>query len=250
MKATLTVRGLTVELGGRRVIDAVDLAVFPGEVAAMLGPNGAGKTTILRSILGVIAYRGEILVDGLRATRRDRGTLGYVPQRHDFAWDYPISVEDCVLSGRMSATGWWRSAKVADHKAVSEALGRVDLSGLAQRPIGQLSGGQRQRVLVARALAVSPKVLLLDEPFTGLDLPTQDLLTQLFATLAADGEALLMTTHDLVGAMHSSDRVHLLNERIIASGTPAELHDPQLWSRAFGVGLNSPALAGLRGVLC
>ena len=173
------------------------------------------------------------------------GEVGYVPQRHEFAWDFPISVHDVVLLGRIKKIGWLRSAKLVDYQATAKALERVGMSHLAKRTAGELSGGQRQRVLVARALALEPKLLLLDEPFTGLDVPTQELLLDLFKDLAADGHGVLMTTHDLVGAMFTCDKVCLLKGKVVACGSPAEVSDPALWMRTFGVKENSPLLKSL-----
>jgi manganese/iron transport system ATP-binding protein len=211
-------------------------------------PNGAGKTTLLRSVLGLVKrHRGTIEAEGLPVARmRDR--IGYVPQRHDFAWDFPISVRDAALSGRVRRIGRLRRPGVTDYRAVDEALERVDMTGLRDRPIGQLSGGLRQRVLVARALALDPGILLLDEPFTGLDVPTQELLTDLFGELSREGHAVLMTTHDLAGAMHSCTRLCLINRTVIASGTPDGMRDAAVWQRTFGFRDGSPLLAGL-GVL-
>lgn len=144
------------------------------------------------------------------------------------------------LTGRL---GLLRRPRAADWEAVADALGRVRMSALGQRPIGPLSGGQRQRVLVARALVLQPSLLLLDEPFTGLDMPTQELLSALFVDLAREGRAVLMTTHDLLGALESCDRVALLKRSIVATGTPAELSArPKLWKDTFGVGEGSALL--------
>jgi manganese/iron transport system ATP-binding protein len=223
----LQVEGVAVDLAGRQVLHDVDLEVRAGEVVGLIGPNGAGKTTLLRAVLELIPLReGRILLDG---------AIGYVPQRHEFAWDFPISVEKAVMTGRTRRIGWLRRPGRTDREAVDEALHRVDLAHLRTRPVGELSGGQRQRVLVGRALALRPSLLLLDEPFTGLDVPTQELLTGLFVELAGEGKALLMTTHDLPAAARLSTRLCLLNQTVIATGTPDELHDPDVWLRAFGV---------------
>ncbi|WP_083649011.1 anchored repeat-type ABC transporter ATP-binding subunit [Cellulosimicrobium sp. CUA-896] len=242
----LSVRDVSVELGGRLVLHDADLDVDAGELVGLIGPNGAGKTTLLRSVLGLVRRRaGQVLVDGASGSAGTRA-VGYVPQRHEFAWDFPVSVEDAVLSGRVRGIGWLRRPGVADYRAARESIDRVRMTHLRKRPVGELSGGQRQRVLVARALALGPRVLLLDEPFTGLDVPTQELLTDLFAELAReDGKAVLMTTHDLVAAMHTCTRICLLNRTVVATGTPAELRDPEVWMRAFGIATGSPLLAAL-----
>lgn len=241
--AGLEVRGLDVDLGGRPVLHGVDLTVRPGELVGLIGPNGAGKTTLLRSVLGLTPRRGgQVAVEG-RAVRPRRGDIGYVPQRHEFAWDFPVSVEQAVLTGRVGS--WWpgRRPRVADWRAVDRALGLVDMTGLRRRQVGQLSGGQRQRVLVARALALDPGVLLLDEPFTGLDLPTQESLLSMLGAIVADGRAVLMTTHDIASALFTCSRVVLLNRTVVAAGSADELRvRPDAWVETFGVAADSPFL--------
>ncbi|WP_406143356.1 anchored repeat-type ABC transporter ATP-binding subunit [Streptomyces sp. NBC_01012] len=241
----LRVRSLDVELGGRIALDQVELTVRTGELVGLIGPNGAGKTTLLRAVLGLLTPRsGTVLLDG-RPADRARGEVGYVPQRHEFAWDFPLSVEKAVLTGRVHRIGWLRRVGPADRDAVSEALERVAMTHLRHRPIGELSGGQRQRVLVARALALKPTLLLLDEPFTGLDVPTQELLTSLFERLREEGKALLMTTHDLAAAADMADRLCLLNRTVIADGPPDTLRDSSVWLRAFGVAGSDQLLTSL-----
>ena len=234
--AGLTVKGLTVTLGGTRVLEDVDLAIGPGETVGLIGPNGAGKTTLLRAVLGLV--------------KRDAGTVradgkpGYVPQKHEFTWDFPITIAGAVLNAR-TATRWPRPQSRTDRQAADAAIERVGLTGLAQRPVGELSGGQRQRVLVARALAQQPSLLLLDEPFTGVDVPTQELLVELLAQLATEGTAILMTTHDLAQAQVACSRICLLNRTVIADGPPGSLADPDLWLRAFGVATSAQLLTVL-----
>lgn len=245
----LEVSGLSVDLGGRRVLSDVCLTVDRGELMSLIGPNGAGKTTLLRTALGLIpAARGTVLVDGEAPSSRHR-RVGYVPQRHDFAWDFPLNVAGVVMTGLTGALGLLRRPRQVHWEAVGDALERVQLRDLAQRPVGQLSGGQRQRVLVARALALRPTVLLLDEPFTGLDLPTQELLSGLFRELALEGRAVLMTTHDLFSALSTSDRLTLLNRTVVASGSASELTgEPDLWTQTFGVGADSPLVRMVQAV--
>jgi manganese/iron transport system ATP-binding protein len=229
------VEGVAVELGGRRVLYDVDLRVAGGELVGLIGPNGAGKTTLLRAVLGAVPIRaGRVELLGT-VPERGRGTVGYVPQRHEFAWDFPVSVRRAVMSGRARRIGWARRPGRDDHAAVDDALERVDLTGLADRPLGELSGGQRQRVLVARALALQPRLLLLDEPFAGLDVSTQTLLTRLLGELRDEGRGLVVTTHDVPHAAALCTRMCLLNRTVVADAPPPDLRDPDVWSRALGV---------------
>ncbi|MFE7513458.1 anchored repeat-type ABC transporter ATP-binding subunit [Streptomyces sp. NPDC057540] len=223
----LRVRSVSVALGGRTAVEDASLTVSGGELVGLLGPNGAGKTTLLRAVLGLLPPSAGSV--------EARGPVGYVPQRHEFAWDFPIDVAGAVLSGRTRTVGPLRRPGRHDRAAADEALERAGLTALRRRPIGELSGGQRQRVLVARALAVEPRLLLLDEPFTGVDVPTQDLLNELFGRLAAEGRGLLMTTHDLAAAGRTCTRVLLLNRSIVAGGGPELLADAGQMLRAFGL---------------
>lgn len=245
--SALAVEDLSVELGGRLVLTGVNLTVEKGELVGLVGPNGAGKTTLLRTLMGLLRPRGgRVLVGDAPVRRPGRAELGYVPQRHEFAWDFPVSVENVVMTGRTGRLGLFRRPGVADWEAVAEALDLVRMTDLRTRPVGQLSGGQRQRVLVARALALRPAVLLLDEPFTGLDMPTQELLSDLVLSLAREARAVLMTTHDLPAALHTCDRLALLNRTIVAAGTPDQLHDEQVWMDTFGIRADNPLLKILK----
>ena len=230
----LELTGVGARLVGRSVLSNVDLTVAAGEVVGLIGPNGAGKTTLLRVVLGLVdRHAGTVTVAGDPAERA-RGSVGYVPQRHEFAWDFPVTVEYAVRTGLTHRAGWLGRAR-AEHTAVARAtLERVGMAGLRHRPVGELSGGQRQRVLVARALVLQPALMLLDEPFTGLDQPTQTLLADLIRRLADDGTAVLVTTHDHAIARRLCDRICLLNRTVVADARPGELRDPAVWLRAFG----------------
>ncbi|GIE31909.1 anchored repeat-type ABC transporter ATP-binding subunit [Actinoplanes italicus] len=235
MTAALEMTGVCADLGGRPVLRDIDLRVEAGEFAALLGPNGAGKTTLMRAALGLVPLRaGTVTTTG----------AGYVPQRHEFTWDFPASVEEAVLSGLVRRIGLFRRPRVEHWRAAWDALDRVHLADLRKRPVGELSGGQRQRVLVARALVLSPPVLLLDEPFTGLDMPAQETLTDLFRGIATE-RAVLMATHDLAAAAYTCDRLVLLNRTVIADGRPGALDDPAIWMKTFDVGPGSHLLKAL-----
>ncbi|OKL50450.1 anchored repeat-type ABC transporter ATP-binding subunit [Boudabousia marimammalium] len=241
----LEIRGLNVSLSGRRILRDVDLTCEKGELLGLLGPNGAGKTTMLRTMMGlVMPTAGSIKVQGMTG-KKAADLIGYVPQRQDIAWEFPVTVAQLVMTGRGRRIGWLRSAKTEDWQAVFSALEQVQMRAYADRPIAELSGGQRQRILIARALVNSPALLVLDEPFTGLDMPTQELLSALFRQLTEGGTSLLMTTHDLTHAMVICDRVALLNRAIVAEGAPSALRDPQVWMDTFRVSAASPLLKQL-----
>lgn len=238
----LSVRDIDVDLGGRPVLRGINLEVRQGELVGLIGPNGAGKTTLLRTILHLTPKRrGSVSLHGHAARRK----IGYVPQRHEFAWDFPLTVREAVLSNITASLGLFRRPRIEHQRAVERALARTDMKHLADRPVGELSGGQRQRVLVARALALQPAILLLDEPMTGLDMPTQEMLTGLFRSLADEGHAVIMTTHDLISARAVMDRLVLIRGEIIASGTPSELDCAQAWVETFQVGIDNPLLTVL-----
>ncbi len=230
----LQVAGLGVALGGREVLRDVSLTLAAGRVHGLLGPNGAGKTTLFRAVMGLVrTSAGEI---------RTPGGVGYVPQRHDVVWDFPVTAQEVVMTGLTRDVGFLRLPGRRHVQAVADALDRVRMRDLRTRPIAEMSGGQRQRVMIARALARRPRLLLLDEPFTGLDMPTQELLTGLFEELADEGTTLLMSTHDLTHALVACDELTLLNRTVIASGTPSGLDDPEAWMRTFEVSAGSPLL--------
>ncbi|MDO4913430.1 MAG: anchored repeat-type ABC transporter ATP-binding subunit [Bifidobacteriaceae bacterium] len=238
----LEVRDVTINLCKRTVLHDVSFTIAPGSFVGLVGPNGAGKTTLMRAILRLITRcSGTISISGI-SNKKGIRHLGYVPQRHEFAWDFPINVHDTVLSGLTSQIGLFHRTTVEHYKAVLEALELVKLADLSQRPIAELSGGQRQRVLVARALVTNPDILLLDEPFTGLDMPSQEILLELFQYLASNNKALLMSTHDLHSAMNTCSSLILLNQTVIAQGKPQELSDPKLWMNTFNISQNSPLL--------
>ena len=218
----LQAQGLGVSLGGRSVLADVDFAVYPGELVGLFGPNGAGKTTFLRTLLGLISpAAGQ--VRGPLDARRAASRVAYVPQKHNIDWDFPIDIRSFTLHGRAPLRRWTQRYTAADQDATARALTRVGLAQLATRPIAELSGGQRQRALIARALVCQPDVLLLDEPFTGVDATTQDVLLAVLAGQRRDGVAVIMTTHDLPQMVEHCTRAVLINGRIFADGDPIEV---------------------------
>lgn len=223
---TLLARELAFDYRQRPVLHGVNLHLRPGEVVALFGANGAGKSTLLRLLLGLEKpAAGAILLDEqplqMRRRRDIAQRLAYVPQAH--VAPFPYRVDEVVLLGRLAANGLFAAPQTVDRKIADAALARLGIAHLAARPYSELSGGERQLVLIARALSQEARLLILDEPATGLDYGHQMRLLRILRSLAADGYGVLMSTHHPEHALIAADRVLLLHQgRIAASGPPAE----------------------------
>lgn len=231
--AVLTFEDAAFTYPGGDGVSGLDFAIAPGEAVALIGPNGAGKSTLLRGVLGLVPLtRGRMALgrrsaDGAGgrtssgadgASHADRGMVGFLPQTMEFDVDFPISLEQVVMQGRYRRLGLLRWPGRADRAAVRHALETVGLTEFASKRFGSLSGGQRQRGLLARALAADPSLLLLDEPFNGLDQPNRDALVTTLRRLKGEGVAVLVSTHDLELAREVCDLVLLVNGRQTAFG--------------------------------
>jgi manganese transport system ATP-binding protein len=219
----ITVTGLWAGYGDGPVLQGLDLQLAAGSICALVGSNGAGKSTLFRCLMGFLApSRGTLRIDGLplaEAQRRQR--VAYVPQSEEVDWQFPIQVRDVVMMGRYGHMNLLRWPAASDRAAVEAALERLELLPLARRQIGALSGGQRKRTFLARALAQQAGVLLLDEPFSGVDARTEALIRGQLLDLRDAGGSVLIASHDLAGIPGFCDRVLLLQGRIIADGPPA-----------------------------
>ena len=220
--------------GRVRVVEEVDGVVRPGESVALIGPNGAGKSTLLRAVLGLVAVvGGRIEVLG-RTPARARRDVAYIPQADTLDAEFPVTAGQVVLMGRYREVGWLRRPGARDRGIAAEALDAVGLADRAGDRFGTLSGGQRQRVLLARAIAQRPRLLLLDEPFNGVDAVSQDALLAALAKLRADGAAVVVSTHDLALAHLACDEVCLLNRHQVAFGPTEDILTPELLRAAYG----------------
>ncbi|MEM0906426.1 MAG: metal ABC transporter ATP-binding protein [Pseudomonadota bacterium] len=232
--AALTIRALTVSYGEAPVVFSVD-ATFPaGSMTAVIGPNGAGKSTLLKAALGIVPkLSGTVTIHG-RPVEEARALVAYVPQRASVDWDFPTRAIDVVLMGRYRTTGLFRKIGKSERAIALDALARVGMSAFADRQIGQLSGGQQQRIFLARALAQDTPVLVLDEPFAGVDAATECTIFDVLAGLSAEGRTVVVVHHDLATVPERFDRVLMLNVRKIAEGPISETFTPANVRATYG----------------
>ncbi|MGO1318187.1 MAG: metal ABC transporter ATP-binding protein [Cellulomonadaceae bacterium] len=237
MTAAIEARDVHVHYGEVVALDGASMTVEAGRVCGLIGMNGSGKSSLMKAIIGMVRPdSGSVRIDGHDpATARRRGLLGYVPQNEDVDWDFPVSVRDVVMMGRYGRQGPTRRVRAADVAAVDAALERVELTDLADRQIGQLSGGQRKRAFVGRGIAQGATVLLLDEPFAGVDKRSEATITRLLRELAAAGATVLVSTHDLSALPRLCDEAVLLMRHVLVHGDPHEVISPENLALAFGV---------------
>lgn len=219
---------------GRPALDDVTFDIPHGARVAVVGPNGAGKSTLFKALVGLLPLRsGRILVHG-QSLGRHQDCVAYIPQREDVDWRFPVSVLDVVMMGRYGHFGWFGRPTDADKQAVQRGMRQLGIEALANRPIGELSGGQQQRAFLARAVAQEPHILLMDEPFTGIDAATQEATLQLLDDLRETQVTVLVSTHDLNLAAERFDRIILLNHHLVAYGTRSEVFTAEHIGAAFG----------------
>ncbi|SEO45536.1 manganese/iron transport system ATP-binding protein [Salinihabitans flavidus] len=217
-----------------------------GTVTALVGVNGSGKSTLFKAIMGFLpTAKGDIRLLGRSVKQALRENLvAYVPQAEEVDWSFPVLVEDVVMMGRYGHMGFLRRPRAADHAAVEDALGRVSMLEHRHRQIGELSGGQRKRVFLARALAQDGQVILLDEPFTGVDVKTEEQIVALLRELRAEGRVMLVSTHNLGSVPEFCDRTVLLKGTVLAFGRTETTFTRENLVRAFGGVLRHFTLGG------
>lgn len=229
----IEVENLTVSFGPRPALLNVSVRVEQGLLVGIIGPNGAGKSTLVKSILGFIKPDlGSIRLLG-KPIDQTRGQLAYVPQRGAVDWDYPITVYEVAMMGRYPNIQWWRDPGRADREIVDNALEMVRMSDFRNRQIGRLSGGQQQRVFMARALAQGSEILLLDEPFAGVDAATETAILDVLERAKATGRTLVVVHHDLATASEYFDKLMLIKQRLYAYGTPRQVLNQDLLSEVY-----------------
>lgn len=231
---------------GVRALQGVSARLPAGGITALLGANGSGKSTLFACLLGLQPVEtGRVQILGTTPSRaRRKNLISYVPQQDGIDPHFPITVEQVVLMGRYRHMGFTRRARSADRDATDRALERVGLTDLRKRSIGELSGGQRRRALLARAIAQGAPLMLLDEPFAGVDRGSEQVISTQLRELRDAGTSMLISTHHLEGVPELADHVVLLHRSVLASGTPAQVLTDEHLARAFGAALAPGHLPG------
>ncbi len=233
----IAVEDVTVHYGEVLALDKASLTLDHSRICGLVGMNGSGKSTLFKVIMGMVKPdSGRVLINGEPPVkmRKDAG-IGYVPQSEDVDWAFPLSVRDVVMMGRYGHLGFTRRPRKADRDAVEHALERVELSEYADRQIGQLSGGQKKRAFVARGIAQGATMMLLDEPFAGVDKRSEATITRLLRELADNGATILISTHDLHALPQLCDEAVLLMRKVLMHGSPDTVLQPENLAMAFGL---------------
>lgn len=232
-KAILEVTGLTARYNDKPALENVSFCLEVGERVAVVGPNGAGKSTLFKIVAGVFkASKGEVNIYGSQP--EEHICISYVPQRSQVDWTFPVTVADVVMMGRIGKIGLLRWPNKLDWEKVGESLELVGMENLSKRQIGELSGGQQQRVFIAQALAQEADLILMDEPMSGLDTPSQETIFEILDELQVRMVTVMLATHDLNLADEEFDRVMLLNHRLIGFGSAKEVFTQDKLVEAYG----------------
>jgi manganese/zinc/iron transport system ATP- binding protein len=230
----LAVDDLEVGHGSTFVLRGISFAAAPGDVVGLIGPNGSGKSTLLRGIAGMLPARAGSITLGGAPIARLRARVAFVPQREDVNWDFPVTARDVVLMGRYRQAGWLRRPGRDDIERATAALSRLGLAEIGGRHISAFSGGQQQRIFLARAIVQDPLVVLLDEPFTGVDAENREVLHETVRSFAREGRIVLMATHDLDEVSTLCSHVCALSGRLVAFGPTATTFTPAVLRQTFG----------------
>jgi manganese/iron transport system ATP-binding protein len=211
----------------------VNCTIKPGRITGIFGPNGAGKSTLMKALLGLVPMSiGQVLYKN-QPLMQQLEKVAYVPQRSQIDWNYPATVWDVVMMGRVKKTGWLRSFSTVSRQIAKQALERVGIGELKNRPIGELSGGQQQRVFLARALTQEAEIFCFDEPFVGIDQKTQTIIFEVFQELAKNNKIVLVVNHDLGESITHFDDLILLNCELIATGSRQQVLTEENLYRAY-----------------
>lgn len=243
----LDVKNITVTYkNGHTAIHDTSFSLPQGTITALVGVNGSGKSTLFKSIMGFVSLAsGSVEILGMPVKKALKSNqVAYVPQSEEIDWNFPVLVKDVVMMGRYGHMNIFRHAKQKDHQMVEMALSRVGMESFRERQIGELSGGQKKRVFLARALAQESQIVLLDEPFTGVDVKTEEQIMALLREMRSEGKVILVSTHNLGSVPEFCDRAVLINRTILASGTTKSVFTQENLQLAFGGVLRRFVLTG------
>ncbi|MEP6872723.1 MAG: metal ABC transporter ATP-binding protein [Anaerolineaceae bacterium] len=232
--AALHLRDIEVSYGSSVALRGVNADIAPGMIAGVIGPNGSGKSTLLKAIAGVLPVSLGTIRLGDTDIRQHAARVAFVPQREEVNWDFPVSARDVVLMGRYRTKGWLRRTGAADRRMADAALERLGLQGMGERHISQFSGGQQQRIFLARAMVQEPLLVLLDEPFSGVDVTNRAIFHETIRELASRGIIVMIATHELAEVQQTTDLVLCLNRQMIAFGPTATTYTPVNLRATFG----------------
>jgi ABC-type Mn2+/Zn2+ transport system ATPase subunit len=230
----LEVNNACIGYGNKTILNDLSFQIPHGASVAVVGPNGAGKSTLFKALVGLLPLQsGQILIHG-EPIGSHKDCVAYIPQREEVDWKFPVTVEDVVMMGRYGQRSWLSRPSKHDKQVVKNSLEQMGIANLSKQSIGQLSGGQQQRVFLARAISQEPHILLMDEPFTGVDITTQETTLNLLDNLRKQNVTMMISTHDLNLAASRFDLVMLLNHRLIAFGTPNQVFAKENLAQTFG----------------
>jgi ABC-type Mn2+/Zn2+ transport system ATPase subunit len=237
-KSSIQVENVTVTYSGKVALHGANLELQPGSICGLVGMNGSGKSTLFKAIMGFVKPQtGRVLIHGLPTSKVQKQNLvAYIPQSEDVDWNFPVSVEDVVMMGRYGYMNMLRIPSRRDRSIVLDSLERTHMAEFKDRQIGELSGGQKKRAFLARVLAQQGEVILLDEPFAGVDIKTEKAIVQLLEELREAGKTILISTHDLTSISTFCDQVILVNRTILAYGPTSEVFTSENLARTFGIG--------------
>ena len=247
MSIPIHISGLSVSYERKRVLTTIYADFMAGTVTGIVGPNGAGKSTLFKSILGLIDVNaGSVSIYG-KSVQSQRKRMAYVPQKDDVDWNFPATVKDIVLMGRYPHKTIFQRLSKSDRQIADQAMHDLGIEELRDRQIGELSGGQQQRVFLARALCQQADIFLLDEPFVGVDITTEQKIMRILKRLAGEGKTMLVVHHDLSSVPKYFDKVFLLNQRLVAYGDTPAIFTEENIAKAYGPQLTILHKTGLIG---
>lgn len=237
MTPAISVEGVTVRYGDVEALHLASVSIAPGRACGLVGMNGSGKSTLFKAIMGLVKPdAGTVQINGTDpAAARKAQVVAYVPQSEEVDWQFPITVREVVMTGRYGHMGFTRRPHRRDEDAVDAALERTRLTDFADRQIGQLSGGQKKRAFVARGIAQGASIMLLDEPFAGVDKQSEATITALLRELVDEGTTLFVSTHDFAALPALAEESVLLNRRVIMHAPTEDVLRPEHLTRAFGM---------------